>query len=245
MRKQSSPFPFTSFSKMVIKSYLKLQGKDDYRWKFDKLGGGIFSLIRYMPLVVQVCQLPSFAIAGIQHHSTMISLYNAPIMLKITFFRFTKQSIGFKFNHRIRIQQWSCTEKDIIISQSRENTSGIPQFTVQIVNTCVSGCAPSDLHLHCGWFASATLVNPKIFRRLAYDDCLVNEGKPLKTSHIIRFTYATSFMYPHGFNSNRMVVMAAIGVLVLVVGWLVLAVEVGIDGANGHALFKILPGKRM
>lgn len=169
------------------------------RWKFDKLGGGIFSLIRYMPLVVQVCQLPSFAIAGIQHHSTMISLYNAPIMLKITFFRFTKQSIGFKFNHRIRIQQWELHREGHYYLTSRENTSGIPQFTVQIVNTCVSGCAPSDLHLHCGWFASATLVNPKIFRRLAYDDCLVNEGKPLKTSHIIRFTYATSFMYPLGF----------------------------------------------
>ncbi|KAH7849076.1 hypothetical protein Vadar_012674 [Vaccinium darrowii] len=39
---------------MVIKSYLKLRGKDDYRWRLDKMGGGFFSIIRYYkPLVVQ------------------------------------------------------------------------------------------------------------------------------------------------------------------------------------------------
>ncbi|KAH7850259.1 hypothetical protein Vadar_029955 [Vaccinium darrowii] len=67
---------------MVIKSYLKLRGKDD-RWRFDKMGGGFFSVIRYhKPLVVHVCQLPSVAIARFQYRSTVISLYN---MLKISF----------------------------------------------------------------------------------------------------------------------------------------------------------------
>ncbi|WOH15851.1 hypothetical protein DCAR_0935397 [Daucus carota subsp. sativus] len=40
------------------------------------------------------------------------------------------------------------------------------------------------------------MVNPKTFKRLAYDDCLVNGGRPLKTSQTIRFTYSNSFMYP-------------------------------------------------
>ncbi|XVE82270.1 hypothetical protein DITRI_Ditri15bG0134900 [Diplodiscus trichospermus] len=95
----------------------------------------------------------------------------------------------------------SCTNRDISIWQSRDSTSGIPQYIVQIVNTCVSGCPPSDIHLHCGWFASARIVNPTTFKRVSYDDCLVNGGKALKTSQAIRFTYSNSFMYPLAFKS--------------------------------------------
>lgn len=97
----------------------------------------------------------------------------------------------------------SCTNKDISISQSKGSTSGIPQYIVQIVNTCVSGCAPHDIHLHCGWFASARIINPRLFKRLSFDDCLVNGGKPLASSQIIRFTYSNSFMYPLEFKSAK------------------------------------------
>lgn len=97
-----------------------------------------------------------------------------------------------------------CSIPDISISQSKDSsTSGIPQYIVQIVNTCVARCAPSNIHLHCGWFASAKMVNPRTFKRLFYDDCLVNEGRPLKNSQIIRFTYSNSFMYPLEFKSAR------------------------------------------
>ncbi|KDP27916.1 hypothetical protein JCGZ_18996 [Jatropha curcas] len=95
----------------------------------------------------------------------------------------------------------TCTNRDISISQSRDSTAGIPQYIVQIVNTCISGCAPSDIHLHCGWFASARMINPTTFKRLSFDDCLVNGGKPLKNSQIIRFTYSNSFMYTLAFKS--------------------------------------------
>lgn len=90
----------------------------------------------------------------------------------------------------------SCTSRDISISQSRDSTSGIPEYIVQIVNTCVFGCAPSNIHLYCGWFASTRIISPMTFKRLSYDDCLVNGGKPLRSSQIIRFTYSNSFMYP-------------------------------------------------
>ncbi|XP_031486683.1 protein TAPETUM DETERMINANT 1-like [Nymphaea colorata] len=96
-----------------------------------------------------------------------------------------------------------CTNRDISISQVRESSTGIPQYIVQIVNTCMSGCAPSNIHLHCGWFASAKIVNPRTFKRVSYDDCLVNEGLPLKNSQIIRFTYSNSFMYPLQLKSAR------------------------------------------
>jgi hypothetical protein len=98
----------------------------------------------------------------------------------------------------------SCTNKDISISQSRETLTGIPQYVVQIVNTCVSSeCAPYNIHLHCGWFASARIINPKLFKRLSFDDCLVNGGKPLTSSQIITFTYSNSFVYPLSFKSAK------------------------------------------
>lgn len=92
----------------------------------------------------------------------------------------------------------SCTVRDLSISQSKGSTTGIPQYRVQIVNTCVSqsGCAPSNIHLHCGWFASTRIVNPRFFKRLSYDDCLVNSGQTLKTGQMISFSYSNSFMYP-------------------------------------------------
>ncbi|KAF4361456.1 hypothetical protein F8388_012916 [Cannabis sativa] len=107
-------------------------------------------------------------------------------------------------NHRKLLVQGSCTSRDISISQSRDTTPGIPQFIVQIVNTCVCGCAPSNIHLHCGWFASARIISPMMFKRLSYDDCLVNGGKPLKNSQIIRFTYSNSFMYPLSLRSVKL-----------------------------------------
>ncbi|KAI4334974.1 hypothetical protein L6164_013665 [Bauhinia variegata] len=97
----------------------------------------------------------------------------------------------------------TCTSKDISISQSRDTITGIPEYIVQIVNTCVSGCAPHDIHLHCGWFASARIINPRLFKRLSFDDCLVNGGKALATNRIIRFTYSNSFMYPLAFKSAK------------------------------------------
>ncbi|KAM7488059.1 hypothetical protein LguiB_025543 [Lonicera macranthoides] len=107
-------------------------------------------------------------------------------------------------NHRkLLVQGGACTNRDISISQSKGLTGGIPQYMVEIVNTCVSGCAPSKIHFHCGWFASARMVNPRTFKRLSYDDCLVNGGRPLKTSHLITFTYSNSFMYPISFKSAR------------------------------------------
>ncbi|XP_057855951.1 TPD1 protein homolog 1 isoform X2 [Cryptomeria japonica] len=103
-------------------------------------------------------------------------------------------------NRRLKVSG-ACTNKDISISQSSISTPGIPEFIVQIVNTCMSGCSPSHIHVHCGWFASAKMVNPNVFRRLKYDDCLVNGGKPLKSSQIIRFTYSNTFLYPLSFKS--------------------------------------------
>ncbi|KAE8661712.1 Protein TAPETUM DETERMINANT 1 [Hibiscus syriacus] len=74
--------------------------------------------------------------------------------------------------------------------------SGIPTYTVEILNICATGCDISGIHLTCSWFISAHLVNPKVFKRLRYSDCLVNDGKPLINGGTVEFQYANTFPYP-------------------------------------------------
>uniref|UniRef100_A0A9I9CRV9 TPD1 protein homolog 1-like n=1 Tax=Cucumis melo TaxID=3656 RepID=A0A9I9CRV9_CUCME len=73
---------------------------------------------------------------------------------------------------------------------------GIPTYIVQILNSCASDCSISNIHVKCGWFSSARLVNPRIFKRVSYDDCLVNDGRALGPGRTLSFQYANTFPYP-------------------------------------------------
>lgn len=97
-----------------------------------------------------------------------------------------------------RIWGEKCTKSDIVINQGSTAPlpSGIPTYTVEIMNMCVSGCDISAIHLRCGWFSSARLINPKLFKRLRYNDCLVNDGRPLVNGGTVSFQYANTYLYP-------------------------------------------------
>jgi hypothetical protein len=90
-----------------------------------------------------------------------------------------------------------CTKFDISIFQGPGSPlpNGIPTYSVQIFNLCTVGCPLSNVHVACGWFASAKFVNPKVFRRLKFNDCLVNDGNPIPNGDSISFQYANSFEY--------------------------------------------------
>ncbi|KAJ1423582.1 Peptidase S8/S53 domain [Sesbania bispinosa] len=47
------------------------------------------------------------------------------------------------------------------------------------MNNCVNGCDISGIRLTCSWFSSACLINPKVFKRLRYNDYLINDGRAL------------------------------------------------------------------
>ncbi|GMH31494.1 hypothetical protein Nepgr_033337 [Nepenthes gracilis] len=98
-----------------------------------------------------------------------------------------------------------CSESDLVVSQGPTSPlpSGIPTYTVLISNACASGCEISEIHLNCGWFSSARLINPRIFKRLRFNDCLVNGGKPLKNGATISFQYANTFSYPLSVSSMQ------------------------------------------
>ncbi|XP_018682856.2 TPD1 protein homolog 1-like [Musa acuminata AAA Group] len=93
-----------------------------------------------------------------------------------------------------------CSKDDIVVHQGATPPlpSGIPTYTVVVLNLCPSrgGCAMAHIHLTCGAFSSARLVNPRIFRRLRVNDCLLNDGRPLPSGSSISFQYANSFSYP-------------------------------------------------
>ncbi|KAF3446185.1 hypothetical protein FNV43_RR11364 [Rhamnella rubrinervis] len=91
-----------------------------------------------------------------------------------------------------------CPKNDILVAQSQgpPAKSGIPTYRVQIINRSPTGKSIWNIHLSCGWFSSAKLIDPNTFKRLKYDDCLVNGGKPLRAGSVISFTYYTTFEYP-------------------------------------------------
>ncbi|KAJ4847693.1 TPD1 protein 1 [Turnera subulata] len=92
----------------------------------------------------------------------------------------------------------ACSKDDISIVQGATAPlpNGIPSYRVQILNVCVSGCSMSNIHVNCGWFSSTRLINPRVFRRLDYDDCLVNDGEALAPGETLSFQYTNSFQYP-------------------------------------------------
>ncbi|KAK2378144.1 protein TAPETUM DETERMINANT [Trifolium repens] len=91
-----------------------------------------------------------------------------------------------------------CSKSSIQIRQgSTALIGGIPAFNVEIQNTCEGdGCVISEIHVACGKFSSAIIVNPTKFQRLKYNDCIVNGGKPLASEALVNFKYANSFQYP-------------------------------------------------
>ncbi|OVA09610.1 hypothetical protein BVC80_9101g137 [Macleaya cordata] len=91
-----------------------------------------------------------------------------------------------------------CTKSDIVVNQgpTAPLPNGIPTYTVEIMNVCSSGCDISNIHLSCGWFSSARLINPKVFKRVHFDDCIVNNGNPLVNGGTLSFQYANTFRYP-------------------------------------------------
>ncbi|XP_050214010.1 LOW QUALITY PROTEIN: TPD1 protein homolog 1-like [Mercurialis annua] len=90
----------------------------------------------------------------------------------------------------------SCSKADIVIYEGTISPlpNGVPSYTVQILNTC--DCSISNIHVSCGWFSSLRLISPSVFRRIFFDDCLVNDGEPLAPGEAVSFQDANSFRYP-------------------------------------------------
>ncbi|XP_056684722.1 TPD1 protein homolog 1 [Spinacia oleracea] len=96
-----------------------------------------------------------------------------------------------------------CSEVDLEINQApgAPLPSGIPTYSVEIVNVCASGCAISQIHLRCGWFSSAFPIDPMIFKRIRFNDCVINAGRTLHSGQSFTFQYANIYSYPLSISS--------------------------------------------
>ncbi|XP_068652365.1 uncharacterized protein At1g05835 [Aristolochia californica] len=63
-----------------------------------------------------------------------------------------------------------------------------PKYDVQVMNNCAT-CPAINIHINCGGFPQV-LVDPKVFKVLKYDDCIVNGGLPLAPLQKISFNYS-------------------------------------------------------
>ncbi|KAL8469203.1 hypothetical protein ACS0TY_032147 [Phlomoides rotata] len=92
-----------------------------------------------------------------------------------------------------------CSKNSILVFQGPTSPlpNGIPTYSVDIQNVCMSdSCSIAEIHVSCGWFSSARLIDPSVFRRVNYNDCLVNDGRPLVPGDALSFQYANTYKYP-------------------------------------------------
>ncbi|KAK9684171.1 hypothetical protein RND81_10G191400 [Saponaria officinalis] len=71
---------------------------------------------------------------------------------------------------------------------------GKAKFRVDVVNNCGT-CPVTDIHVKCGRFPQS-LVDPKMFKVLKFDDCVVNSGLPLLPLQTLSFNYSRPRKYP-------------------------------------------------
>lgn len=89
-----------------------------------------------------------------------------------------------------------CTYSQVVVTQKGSYLAdGTPMFQVSVINNCLT-CAMQNVHIACGDFASAVAVDPAIFKKLDYNDCILNNGYPIAPMTLLYFEYASSFSYP-------------------------------------------------
>ncbi|KAL6520648.1 hypothetical protein OROMI_032208 [Orobanche minor] len=86
----------------------------------------------------------------------------------------------------IRIYQWA----------SGFASLHVPKYTVQIINEAWHEKGVYDVEIVCPIFASTTLINPMIFRRIDSGRCLLNNGRTIKPGEVITFEYSNIMPYP-------------------------------------------------
>ncbi|KAG8636414.1 hypothetical protein MANES_16G130401v8 [Manihot esculenta] len=96
-----------------------------------------------------------------------------------------------------------CSKNDIAIAQGQVGMQpdGTQTFSVEITNTCSTGCSIANMHLICD-FSSGIFINTKIFKKLARNDRVVNNGEPLAAGSALSFRYAAASQFPLSVSST-------------------------------------------
>ncbi|KAF7836597.1 TPD1 protein-like protein 1-like [Senna tora] len=129
----------------------------------------------------------------------VIALYFGLLMLAVNAMTpDTSSFLGGVMRGRELGEARECKREYVSITQGPMGSlpSGSPLYSVQILNQCASNCKIAQLHLNCGPFTSEKFVPPSIFKRVANNDCLVNNGNPIGFGSAVSFQYANSHQFP-------------------------------------------------
>lgn len=80
-----------------------------------------------------------------------------------------------------------CKKNIPMVQQIQVGFGKPPTFMVVVQNSCPM-CPAIDVHLKCAAFTQS-LVDPRVFRVVRYDDCVVGGGLPLAPLQKISFNY--------------------------------------------------------
>ncbi|KAJ7957321.1 Protein TAPETUM DETERMINANT 1 like [Quillaja saponaria] len=81
-----------------------------------------------------------------------------------------------------------CDMNSPTLQQTQVGFGNPPIYMVEVQNNCPL-CPVINIHLKCGNF-SQSLVNPRLLKVLAYDNCVINGGLPLAPSQKFTFNYS-------------------------------------------------------
>lgn len=73
----------------------------------------------------------------------------------------------------------TCSPRDVRKYQwaSGFTSLHVPKYTVQIINEAWHVKGVFGVRISCGEFASKALINPMIFRRISFCNCLLKDGR--------------------------------------------------------------------
>ncbi|KAJ7008663.1 hypothetical protein NC653_007351 [Populus alba x Populus x berolinensis] len=109
-------------------------------------------------------------------------------MQKQQAFTFLLLAVSLTFPSLIHCLGAKCATNAPSVQQTQVGNGTPPSFMVEVQNNCPM-CPVINIHLKCGSFPQA-LVNPRLLKVVAPDDCVVNGGLPLSPLQRFSFNYS-------------------------------------------------------
>ncbi|KAF9688320.1 hypothetical protein SADUNF_Sadunf02G0185200 [Salix dunnii] len=121
--------------------------------------------------------------------SVILTKLTSPMkMLKKRVLTFLLFTVSLTFPSLIHSLGAKCAANAPSVQQTQVGNGYPPKFMVEVQNNCPM-CPVINIHLKCGSFPQA-LVNPRLLKVVAPDDCVVNGGLPLSPLQKISFNYS-------------------------------------------------------
>lgn len=120
--------------------------------------------------------------------SLVFSLSHTHLHIMLMFIRSKSLLNEEKLTSRFAGLGAKCATNAPSVQQTQVGNGNPPRFMVEVQNNCPM-CPVINIHLKCGSFPQA-LVNPRLLKVVAPEDCVVNGGLPLSPLQRFSFNYS-------------------------------------------------------